>query len=151
MLNYFSEMRSKAEDTPPASPGFGVNDDEGDEMFEDEVAEEIELVEGEAGGDNDEVDEEELVELPGGIDQLETLMEEYESSAAADLSSLTFSGHQGSVFSCSVNYDEGLVATGGEDDKGFVWSIKDGEVMINNNSDDHNLMLSGDVEDGGLV
>ena len=41
-------MKEKIEDTPPPSPGFGDNDDEDDEMFEDEVAEEIDVIDGEA-------------------------------------------------------------------------------------------------------
>ena len=41
-------MRERIEDTPPPSPGFGNNDDDGDEMFEDEIAEEIDVIEGEA-------------------------------------------------------------------------------------------------------
>ena len=66
----------------------------------------------------DDVDEDEMVELPGGIDQLETLMEEYENSKEVeDTSKLVFSKHSGSVFCCSLHSSEGLVATGGEDDK----------------------------------
>ena len=72
-----------------------------------------------------------MVELPGGIDQLETLMEEYENSKeVVDDSKLVFSKHSGSVFCCSLNSSEGLVATGGEDDKGYVWRLEDGEVMF---------------------
>ena len=71
------------------------------------------------------------MELPGGIDQLETLMEEYENSGeVTDNSKFVFSKHQGSVFKVSVNLDEGLVASGGEDDKGYVWKLKDGEVVF---------------------
>ena len=40
-------MRSGAEDTPPASPSIGGSQED-DELYEDEVAEEIDLVEGEA-------------------------------------------------------------------------------------------------------
>ena len=59
-----------------------------------------------------------MVELPGGIDQLETLMEEYENSKeVVDNSKFVFTKHSGSVFCCSLNSSEGLVATGGEDDK----------------------------------
>ena len=69
-------------------------------------------------GDMDDVDEDEMVELPGGIDQLETLMEEYENTKEVeDTSKLVFSKHSGSVFCCSLHSSEGLVATGGEDDK----------------------------------
>ena len=72
-----------------------------------------------------------MVELPGGIDQLETLMEEYENSKeVVDNSKFVFTKHSGSVFCCSLNSSEGLVATGGEDDKGYVWRLEDGEVMF---------------------
>ena len=60
------------------------------------------------------MDDEELVELPGGIDQLESLLEEEEDKT--DESKLQFREHTGSVFCCSLGRD-GLVATGGEDDK----------------------------------
>merc|ERR1719348_330140 len=111
----------------------GGIDQHDDELFEDEVDEEIDVLDGEAEGDMEDAnDEEELMELPGGIDQLETLIEEYENSkeAEADQSKLVFSKHTGSVFRCSVNKSEGLVATGGEDDKGYVWRLEDGEVMF---------------------
>ena len=72
-----------------------------------------------------------MVEFPGGIDQLETLMEEYENSTEfVDKSKFVFSKHSGSVFCCSLNSSEGLVATGGEDDKGYVWKLGNGEVMF---------------------
>merc|ERR1719348_1652400 len=73
-------------------------------------------------------DEEELVELPGGIDQLEALIEEHENRVE-DQSKLVFSKHTGSVFCCGLNSSAGLVATGGEDDTGFVWSLESGEVQ----------------------
>jgi len=120
-------MKNKGTDTPPPSPGIG---EEPDELYDDEVAEEIDVIDGEADGDMEEESEgEELEELPGGIDQLETLMEEYENSQMEDTSKLVFSKHGKSVFSCSVNVGEGLAATGGEDDKGYVWRIDSGEVV----------------------
>lgn len=58
-------------------------------------------------------------------------MEEYENSGeVTDDSKLVFSKHQGSVFKVSLNLDEGLVASGGEDDKGYVWNMRDGEVVF---------------------
>ena len=58
-------------------------------------------------------------------------MEEYENSGeVTDDSKLVFSKHKGSVFKVSLNQSEGLVASGGEDDKGYVWSVKDGEVVF---------------------
>ena len=145
-------MRSRAEDTPPPSPSIETNQEE-DEMYEDEVAEEIDVLEGEADvssltvGLNDSIvdislvqgdletrddEEEELVELPGGIDQLETMIEEHERerAAAEDSSKLVFRKHTGSVFSLGANISEGLVVTGGEDDLGYVWRMEDGEIVF---------------------
>ena len=65
----------------------------------------------------DEAEEEELVELPGGIDQLEALLEE-EEQRVEDNSRLVFDKHNGSVFCCDLNNIAGLVVTGGEDDRG---------------------------------
>ena len=146
-------MKARADDTPPASPSIGSHHED-DELYEDEVAEEVDLVEGEAdvrhflqlfsiidirlvqgdmleGGDEE---EDELVELPGGIDQLETMMEEHERETAAasavDESKLVFRKHTGSVFCLAANMSEGLVVTGGEDDLGHVWRLEDGEVVF---------------------
>ena len=147
-------MKARAEDTPPPSPSIGSHHED-DELYEDEVAEEVDLVEGEADvrhfplifliidippvqgdmlEDGDE-EEDELVELPGGIDQLETMIEEHEREVAAaasavDESKLVFSKHAGSVFCLAANMSEGLVVTGGEDDLGHVWRLEDGEVVF---------------------
>ena len=48
----------------------------------------------------DEEDEEELVGLPGGIDQLEALIDEHDR--AEDNSKIVFNGHTGSVFCCDL-------------------------------------------------
>jgi len=113
------------ENTPPASPGIPV-DELTEEMFEDEVEQEIDVGEGQAEGDLDEEDEDDLVELPGGIDQLEALIEEHEQTE--DNSRLVFDRHKGSVFCCSLWGGGGLAVTGGEDDKAFVWRLEDGAV-----------------------
>ena len=34
------------------------------------------------------------------------------------------------MFRCSVNKSEGVVVTGGEDDKSYVWRLVDSEVTI---------------------
>ena len=41
-------MRNKAEDTPPPSPGVGSGPGDDDEMFEDEIEEEVDVLDGEA-------------------------------------------------------------------------------------------------------
>jgi len=121
-----------AENTPPPSPGIpGNSRDDLGEMFEDEVDEVIDLPEAQDVSDDadlngEEDDEEEMVELPGGIDQLESLLEEADDDDKDD-SKLQFRGHKGSVFCCSLS-KQGLVASGGEDDKCFVWRSGDCEV-----------------------
>ena len=66
-------------------------------------------------GDFEDEDEDDLVELPGGIDQLEALIEEHERPD--DNSKLVFERHSGSVFCCDLAGGAGLAVTGGEDDK----------------------------------
>ena len=41
-------MRDKAEDTPPPSPGVGSGSGDDDEMFADEIEEEVDVLDGEA-------------------------------------------------------------------------------------------------------
>ena len=77
-------------------------------------------------GDFEEEDEDDRVELPGGIDQLEALIEEHERPD--DNSKLVFERHSGSVFCCDLAGGAGLAVTGGEDDKAFVWRLEDGAV-----------------------
>jgi hypothetical protein len=53
---------------------------EEDELYEDDILEEIEVLDGEAAGDEEDeedMSDDELVELPGGLDQLEAIAEEY--------------------------------------------------------------------------
>jgi len=120
-----------SDNTPPPSPGIpsSSNDDLG-EMFEDEIDEVIDLPESQDVSDDAELnsgdDEEEMVELPGGIDQLESLLEEAEEDEKDD-SKVQFRSHKGSVFCCSLS-KQGLVASGGEDDKCYVWRSSDCEV-----------------------
>ena len=113
------------ENTPPPSPGVGAPED--DAMYEDDVEEEVPVGEDMLDDDDDaaEDEEDELVELPGGVDQLEALLEEEER--ARDNSRLTFAGHDdSSVFCCHAR--AGLAVTGGEDDRAFVWRLADGGV-----------------------
>jgi len=122
-----------AEETPPSSPGIPV-DELPEELYQDDVAEEIDVGEGHPDPEGDTIDsDEELVELPGGIDQLEALIEEREEAMEelaqeGDTSRLVFSKHEGSVFCCGLNPGAGLAVTGGEDDKAYVWRIQDGGI-----------------------
>ena len=41
-------MKEKAEDTPPPSPGIGSGPGDDDELFEDQIEEEVDVLDGEA-------------------------------------------------------------------------------------------------------
>ena len=52
------------------------------------------------------------------------------SSHVEDNSLQHFTSHEGSVFSISSHPTQPLVASGGEDDLGFIWDITDGEIIV---------------------
>jgi ribosome assembly protein SQT1 len=52
------------------------------------------------------------------------------SSSHKDNSLQHFSAHNGSVFSVSAHPTQPLVASGGEDDLGYIWDITDGEIIV---------------------
>ncbi|XP_012674359.1 angio-associated migratory cell protein [Clupea harengus] len=84
-----------------------------------------------------------------------------EMEEAVDDSELTFSRHTGSVFCVSLDpQTNSLAVTGGEDDKAYVWTVNDGEVLFECTghkdsvtcatfSHDSKLVASGDM--GGLI
>ncbi|XP_016329042.1 angio-associated migratory cell protein [Sinocyclocheilus anshuiensis] len=56
---------------------------------------------------------------------------EDEMESEQDDSELTFSKHTGSVFCVSLDpVSNSLAVTGGEDDRAFVWSVSDGDVLL---------------------
>ncbi|KAG5261915.1 hypothetical protein AALO_G00290020 [Alosa alosa] len=56
---------------------------------------------------------------------------EDEMEAEQDDSELTFSSHTGSVFCVSLDpQTNSLAVSGGEDDKAYVWTVSDGEVLL---------------------
>jgi ribosome assembly protein SQT1 len=57
-------------------------------------------------------------------------MPEGSSSHAEDNSLQHFDAHEGSVFSVSGHPTQPLVASGGQDDLGFIWDITDGEIIV---------------------
>ena len=57
-------------------------------------------------------------------------MPEGSSSHVEDNSLQHFTSHEGSVFSISSHPTQPLVASGGEDDLGFIWDITDGEIIV---------------------
>jgi len=119
--------------TPPASPSIPIRDDE-DELFEEDVLEEVPIdddnppVEDENEDEEDGMSEDEMVELPGGIDQLESIIEDH--NKPEDNSKLIFSKHEKSVFCVSFHPEVAdLVVSGGEDDLAYIWNSKSGEVL----------------------
>lgn len=101
------------EDTPPASPEIDddADVDEDDMVYIGDVDEVIEQLEAEEADDDDEADDEG--------------MEEDEEDHAATV----FIKHTGSVFCGSLSKDGKLAATGGEDDKAYIWNTATGEVI----------------------
>ncbi|KTG34355.1 hypothetical protein cypCar_00043090 [Cyprinus carpio] len=86
---------------------------------------------------------------------------EDEMEPEQDDSELTFSKHTGSVFCVSLDpVTNSLAVTGGEDDRAFVWSVSDGDVLFECTghkdsvtcaafSCDSKLVVSGDMS--GLI
>lgn len=86
----------------------------------------------------DEVDEDEMVYIGDADEVLDALdHEENDSDSEPDENRLikddaacVFSAHEGSVFCGSLNKDGTLAATGGEDDRAFVWDVASGQVVL---------------------
>lgn len=99
---------------------------------DEEIVEVIDLNDTEPGPDDlaDELDDVDFEEEPGNVDD-EGWETEDEMEADQDDSELTFSSHKGSVFCVSLDpVTNTMAVTGGEDDKAFVWSLSDGEVLF---------------------
>jgi len=108
--------------TPPVSPREPEMEDSDEEVeevaelednedFNDEDFEEVEILNDDMMGDDEEEDE--------AVEDV------------VDNSILTFQQHSGSVFCCSVNpKDNSMIVSGGEDDKAFVWNMSDGKILF---------------------
>lgn len=98
------------------------HDEEEGEQFIDanDVLEEVPDDEDQPMDDEDEVDGE--LELSNDMDGDEVVWE--------DNSEQHFPNHGKSVFAVSAHPTEPLVASGGEDDLGYIWDITDGEVIV---------------------
>ena len=108
----------------PSINNFEVDEDEDgeDEQF---ITEDDILAEVNDDGDHPMDDDEEGEEKDTLGDMLEG-----SSSHVEDNSLQHFGAHQGSVFSVSGHPTQPLVASGGEDDLGFIWDITDGEIIV---------------------
>ena len=101
---------------------FEVEGDEGEEFItEDDI-----LAEVNDDGDHPMDDEED----DGEEEDMLGDMPEGSSSHVEDNSLQHFTAHHGSVFSVSGHPTQPLVASGGEDDLGFIWDITDGEIIV---------------------
>lgn len=99
---------------------------------DEEIVEVIDLNDTEPGPNDlaDELDDVDFEDDPGIADD-EGWETEDEMEADQDDSDLTFSSHKGSVFCVSLDpATNSMAVTGGEDDKAFVWSVSDGEVLF---------------------
>jgi ribosome assembly protein SQT1 len=114
-----------AAEKAPATDNFEVEEVEDEEFItEDDI-----LAELNDDGDHPMDDEDD----DGGDEDDDTLgdmMPEGSSSHVEDNSLQHFTAHDGSIFSVSGHPTQPLVASGGEDDLGFIWDITDGEIIV---------------------
>lgn len=133
--------------TPPRSEMDDLADegeflDENDEVISlDDNIDDVndEFMESNRDDDDEENDDENLFTLPEHDDSI-----------------LTFKKHTGPVFCCSIHPHKNICATGGEDDKAYIWDISNGDVLheITNHKDtviaayfsyDGNYLATGDM------
>ena len=113
-----------AAEKAPATDHFEVEEDEDEEFItEDDILAELND-DGDHPMDDDEDDD------GGEEDDILGDMHEGSSSHVEDNSLQHFTAHNGSVFSVSSHPTQPLVASGGEDDLGFIWDITDGEIIV---------------------
>eukprot|EP00794_Sanderia_malayensis_P017476 gene17476-19223_t len=116
-------MREYFNNTPPPPD----NNDEDDEIINEEDA--VEIIEIEDDGNEDGLleDVEDLGLEEGDVDDDD---DEDEMIEIQDDSVASFTQHSGSVFSVDVNpVDSSIAASGGEDDKAFLWKVDNGDVI----------------------
>ncbi|RXG60627.1 Angio-associated migratory cell protein [Armadillidium vulgare] len=109
------------ENTPPRK-----DDDDDDVIFED--ADEVYEV--------DDIDDlEEMLDSEGafgdddGDDNDDDDDDKEDEFPATEVDKILFSGHQGSVFCCEISPCEDIGASGGEDDKAFLFDSKTGNIL----------------------
>ncbi|XP_045768364.1 angio-associated migratory cell protein [Maniola jurtina] len=126
-------MIERQENTPPSS----INGDEIVGMDDDGIIfEEMEEVDF-----TDEIFEE--------VDDQEEEDEEMEKPE--DLAALVFDKHNGSVFCCDLHPNGKLAATGGEDDKAYVWSTEHGQTIMNCTGHKDSVFFVGFSYDGACL
>ena len=109
-----------------ASNTVEIEEDETENFItEDDILAEID-----DDGDHPMDDDDEEDGREEGEDVLADLPEGSSSSRVEDNSLQQFSSHDGSVFSISAHPTQPYVASGGEDDLGYIWDITDGEIIV---------------------
>ncbi|XP_076671458.1 angio-associated migratory cell protein [Andrena cerasifolii] len=97
-------------DTPPSSPDMNNQVEEEDMLYIGDVDEVIDAFDSGDAGDEDAMNE----DLPEGGNAI-----------------CVFSGHKrGSVFCGSLTKNGKLAATGGEEDKAYIWDTSSGEIIL---------------------
>lgn len=121
-----------------------MENEDSDLMNQDEVVEVIQL----EGGDIEE-------DLADEVEDIELENEEDEENGAygggdiKDNSTFTFTKHTDSVFSVNIDpKSNNLVISGGQDDKAYVWSATNGEVLLNCTGHKDSVTCVGFSHDG---
>ncbi|KAF8806959.1 WD40 repeat-like protein [Phlegmacium glaucopus] len=133
-----------AAEKAPAINDFEIEEDE-DEQFitEDDILAEVNDDGDHPMDDEDDVEGEEedtLGDMPEGS-----------SSHIEDNSLQHFDAHQGSVFSVSGHPTQPLVASGGEDDLGYIWDITDGEIIVKLTGHTDSVTSTAWTTDGEMI
>lgn len=129
------------DNTPPRSPLIERSDEiEEDELVflgdADEVLEILENQINAAEESDDEADGEELEEDLG---------------PSRDDAAYTFVGHTGPVFCGSLHPTEKIAVTGGEDDKAFVWSTDNGDIVFEVTGHNDSIIAADFSTDGNYL
>ncbi|VVD01704.1 unnamed protein product [Leptidea sinapis] len=109
------------------------------------------------------VDGDEIMRGPDDVVYLEELqfdddemLEDQEEEFAdwerpQDFSVVAFTEHTGSVFCCDLHLNGKIAATGGEDDKAYVWSVESGQTIMECNGHKDSVIFAGFSFDGAYL
>lgn len=129
--------------TPPSSPYFERNDvNEDDDTNQDEMV---------YVGDADEVLEILENQLNEESDDENAENVEEEAGPSRDDAAYTFVGHTGPVFCGSLHPTEKLAVTGGEDDKAYVWSTENGDIVFEVSGHNDSVVAAEFSSDGAFL
>uniref|UniRef100_S4PK93 Angio-associated migratory cell protein n=1 Tax=Pararge aegeria TaxID=116150 RepID=S4PK93_9NEOP len=107
------------------------------------------------GMDDDGMFFEEMEEVDVTEDMLEELddqeEEDEEMEKPDDLAAVVFDKHDGSVFCCDLHPSGKYAATGGEDDKAYVWLTENGQSIMNCTGHKDSVFFVGFSFDGAYL